>query len=134
MTNDKNALKAGLFIVTSIALGVIVLIAVKGAGSLLVAKHDVKVAFVLTENLGGLKIGYLVRVGGYEEGRVRNIQYFVSDSDIKVPHFQVVFSLPTKYELHTDAIVQIEQGLTGTSNLNITSFGKRYAADRRSDP
>ncbi len=123
MTSDKNALKAGLFIVTSIALGVVVLIAIKGAGSLLVSRHDITASFDLTENLGGLKIGDPVRVGGYEEGTVKDIQFQAGAVESK-PQFRVVFTLPTKYVLHTDAIVQIEQGLTGTSNLNITSFGK----------
>src|SRR5690606_37208041 len=38
--------------------------------------------------------------------------------------FEIVFSLPTAYDHRRDAVVQIEQGLTGTSNLNISDFGK----------
>src|SRR5690349_20736833 len=118
MTNDKNAFKAGLFILIAIALGVTVFVMIRGAGSFFRPMREVTVAFMLDENLGGLKIGNTVRVGGYDQGRVPNIA-FVNDAN----QFRVTFTLPTHYDLRSDAVVQIEQGRTGASNLNISAFG-----------
>lgn len=118
MPSDKNAFKAGLFILISLALGVTVFVMIRGAGSFFRPMRDVTVAFTLSENLGGLKIGNTVRVGGFDQGRVTKID-FVNDAG----QFRVTFTLPTHYDLRADAVVQIEQGLTGTANLNITAFG-----------
>lgn len=123
MTNEKNATKAGLFIVGCVLLAAGILVGIKGAGTLMVSRRDVIVAFDLAENLGGLKVGDPVRVGGFGEGRVKDIRYVAGDEAKGAPRFEVRFSLPTKYELKHGALVQIEQGLTGTSNLNITAFG-----------
>ncbi|MDB5326115.1 MAG: hypothetical protein JWM57_1684 [Phycisphaerales bacterium] len=120
MPTDKNALRAGLFIVVAIALAAGVLLAIQGSRNWLEPKHTITAAFDLTENLGGLKVGDPVRVGGFDQGSVAAIR-FVSGQP---PHVEVEFSLPTKYELRTDANVGVEQGLTGAANLNIVDFGK----------
>lgn len=123
MANDRNSLKAGIFIVVAIVLGVVILVAIKGTGSMFNPMRDLTVAFDLTENVGGLKVGDTVRVGGVDQGRVKNIRFVEKDADRNYPHFEVDFTLPTKYDVRRDATVQVEQGLTGTSNLNISAFG-----------
>ncbi len=128
MINDKNAFKAGLFIVISILLCVMILVGIRGTGTLFNPMRDLTVAFELTENVGGLKIGDTVRVGGVDQGRVKSMQFIESDAQHDWPHFEVVFSLPTRYDIRTDAVVQVEQGLTGTSNLNISAFGSNAPA------
>jgi ABC-type transporter Mla subunit MlaD len=122
MKNDKSALKAGLFIVTCIVLAVGILVAIKGTGSLFDPMRTVSVAFDLTENVGGLKVGDTVRVGGHDQGRVTAIRY-MADGNNKGSRLEADFTLPTRYDIREDAIVQIEQGLTGTANLNISAFG-----------
>jgi len=121
MKNDRNAFKAGLFIVGAILLGVVMLIAIRGTGTLLNPTKSYTVAFALTENLGGLKVGDPVRVGGYDQGRVTAIRFVPDD---KSGHrFEADFTLPATYAIKADAVVQIEQGLTGTANLNVTALG-----------
>jgi ABC-type transporter Mla subunit MlaD len=126
MKNDRNAFKAGLFIVGAIFLGVVMLIAIRGTGTLLNPTKSYTVAFALTENLGGLKVGDPVRVGGYDQGRVTAIR-FVAD-DQAGHRFEAEFNLPATYAIKADAVVQIEQGLTGTANLNVTALGGAAAA------
>lgn len=120
MSNDKNAFKAGLFILISLALGVTIFVMIRGAGSFFSPMRRVQAAFMLDENLGGLKVGDTVRVGGYDQGRVTDIQ-FINDNGKQ--YFAVTFTLPAHYDLRADAVVQVEQGLTGTANLNISHFG-----------
>lgn len=132
MSNDKNAFKAGLFILIALALGVTIFVMIRGAGTFFRPMRTVTVAFDIGENLGGLKIGDTVRIGGFDQGRVVAIKF--ADRDI-APTFFVDFTLPSTYDLRDDAVVQIEQGLTGTANLNITSLGsgKEWAPGTRLD-
>ena len=122
MDKDTNAFKAGLFILLSMAAAVAVLIAIRGAGQLFEPERDIDVAFDLTQNLGGLKVGDPLRVGGFDQGRVSDIQ-FEPPRDQTPAHFVVRCSIPKKYDLRCDAAVQIEQALTGSADLNITGFG-----------
>lgn len=119
MPTDKNALRAGLFIVAAVALAAGVLVAIQGSRHWLEPTHTVTAAFELTENLGGLKTGDPVRVGGFDQGNVSAIRFVTG----RPPHIEVEFSLPKKYELHVDANVGVEQALTGSANLNVIDFG-----------
>ena len=119
MSTDKNALRAGLFIVTALALAAGVLVAIQGSRNLLEPRRTVTAAFELTENLGGLKVGDPVRVGGFDQGNVTAIRFVAGPP----PHVEVDFSLPRKYELHVDANVAVEQALTGAADLNFVDFG-----------
>jgi ABC-type transporter Mla subunit MlaD len=125
MKNDRNAFKAGLFIVGAILLGVAMLVAIRGTGTLLNPTKTYTAAFALSENLGGLKVGDSVRVGGYDQGRVTAIR-FVPAAD-GGHRFEADFTLPSSYEIKADAVVQIEQGLTGTADLNVSSLGGSVA-------
>ena len=69
MIKDRNALKAGLFILLSIGLVVGIIFAIQGTGSFFHPTRLMTAAFDLDENLGGLKEGDPVRVGGFWMGR-----------------------------------------------------------------
>lgn len=129
MTKDRNALKAGLFILASIALVVGVVFAIQGTGRIFHPTRLVIAAFNLDENLGGLKEGDPVRIGGFDQGRVVEIHLVPDSGPNKTPQFLVTFTLPIAYQLHADAVVQLEQGLTGAANLNFTAFGTGPAYD-----
>jgi len=127
MTNDRSALKAGAFMFIALILGVSVFIGIRGAGSFLTATTQLTIVFNIHDNLGGLKIGDTVRIGGYDQGRVTAIEFANRNTE---PKFYVTATLPVHYGIREDAVVQIEQGLTGTANLNISSIGvgKPYVA------
>ena len=122
MIKDRNAFKAGLFILISILLVVGIIFGIQGTGQWFHPMRTVITAFDLDENLGGLRVGDPVRIGGYDQGHVTNI-YLVPDGPAKQPQFYVVFTLPTSYDLRANAAIQIEQALTGAADLNITSLG-----------
>ena len=122
MKKDRNPLKAGLFILASIALVVVIVFAIQGTGQLFYPTRSVTAAFDLDKNLGGLKEGDPIRIGGVDEGRVTSITLDMQ-SDRAQPRFLVRFRIPASYGLHQDAVVQVEQGLTGAADLNFISLG-----------
>lgn len=121
MSKERNSLKAGLFIVISIALIIAVIIGIKGAGRFLEPQQTCQVTFKLTDDVGGLREGDDVRVGGLRAGVVRDLDY-ISAADGK-PMIVVSFSLPRRIELKQDARISIQTTVTGTSNLNIDNLG-----------
>ncbi len=128
MNYDKNAFKAGLFIVAAIGLCVAILVAIKGTGAFFDPMQNLTAEFELTENVGGLTIGDAVRVGGVNQGRVTDVRFVASDANGASHRYHIDFALPARFDIRRDAIVQVEQGLTGTSNLNISAFGTGLAA------
>src|SRR5690242_12194682 len=118
--NDRNAFKAGLFIIISLALAAAVLVAVRGRG---VAALQVRtVAFKLTDDLGGLNVGDDVRIGGLKVGSVRHVD--LANLDTPDAHVLVTFAFPASYALHEDAVIRVQSSLTGPTNLNIENMGK----------
>jgi ABC-type transporter Mla subunit MlaD len=120
MSDNHNAFKAGLFMFIALILGVSVFIGIRGAGSFFADTTPLTIVFNIDDNLGGLKIGDTIRIGGYDQGRVTAIEFVNHDT---APKFYIRATLPAYYNIREDAIVQVEQGLTGTSNLNISSVG-----------
>jgi ABC-type transporter Mla subunit MlaD len=127
MNKDRNALKAGLFIVTTLVAAVVVILLIRGEGA--GPSQTRIVAFNLTADLGGLSVGDDVRIGGVKVGVVRDIEFNQLNSDS--PRVFVKFSLPASYVLHEDAEIGIQSAVTGPANLNITALGsgKELAKD-----
>ena len=71
MANERNAFKAGLFIVISLALIIGVIIAIKGAGELLEPNQIRTAEFTLADDVGGLRLGDDVRATYYLEQLLR---------------------------------------------------------------
>src|SRR3954453_17791795 len=80
MTTERNAFKAGLFIVLAVALGVAIVISIKGAGRLTGPRQTRTAYFKLTDDLGGVGVGDDVRVGGHKEGVVQAIELIDNDA------------------------------------------------------
>ena len=119
MSKDRNAFIAGLFIIASFTLGATVLVLIRGAG--MGPARVMTASFKLTDDLGGLAVGDDVRIGGVKVGVVRDLKFVSLDG--RDPHVLVHFTLPGDTTLHEDAIIRAQNGLTGTSNLNIESLG-----------
>lgn len=119
MTRERNALKAGLFIVASI-IGIIVAI-VLIHGQTIGPSQLRTVTFTLDDDVSGLSSGDDVRLGGTKVGTVRDIRIETPSSG---PSRMVVsFAVPTRYVFREGAKVGIQAQLTGPPNLNITSLG-----------
>ncbi|MDB5300657.1 MAG: hypothetical protein JWO87_2320 [Phycisphaerales bacterium] len=119
MKNDRNALKAGLFIVISFIAAVTVIVLIRGQG---MGPSQIRAAtFKLTDDLGGLGVGDDVRLGGVKVGTVRDVQVVGLES--RDPKVLVKFTVPGSYVLHEDAHIAVQSALTGPANLNITAVG-----------
>ena len=79
------------------------------------------VQFKLKDDLGGLRVGDDVRVGGYKVGTVNKI----APDDGAEPHLLVTVTLPARYTLHSDATVGVRTSLTGSACVNVVSLGSK---------
>src|SRR4051794_37012552 len=121
MQNERNAFKAGLFIIISIGLIFWVTVMIKGVNHLADNPITRTVQFNLTDNIGGLRIGDDLRVGGLKVGTVRSIDLLAQpDGSQKI---LVSFSIPKSIPLKKSAHMVVESTVTGTSNLNIDNLG-----------
>jgi ABC-type transporter Mla subunit MlaD len=123
MQNERNSLKAGIFIIVSMALIVAIVIGIKGVGRFLEPTQHATVSFTLTDDIGGLSPGDEVRIGGAKVGVVRSVE-FTSDEAGQQEGILVGFTVPQRFHLRKDAVVSIQSTVTGVSVLNISSLGK----------
>jgi len=116
--NQRNALRAGIFMLTSLGLIIFVIIAISGAAKFTQSFSTYPVAFALQDDIGGLRPGDDVRIGGLKVGSISNIRIEPSRSAV------VVFiDIPSRYPLAKDAGVSVQRGLTGAASVNVDSFG-----------
>jgi phospholipid/cholesterol/gamma-HCH transport system substrate-binding protein len=118
MAKQRNALRAGIFMIVSLGLIVSVIVAISGAARFTQSFHTYSVAFSLRDDLGGLRPGDDVRIGGVKVGDIRDIRIDRGGSAVVV-----LIDVPAKYALAKDADVHVERGLTGSSSINIDGFG-----------
>jgi ABC-type transporter Mla subunit MlaD len=119
---DRSAFKAGLFICVSVLLIGAVLVAIKGIHTVFVPTSDRMVKFSLTDDVGGLRLGDDVRIGGFKVGVIHSIEVAGLNEGEK-PEILVGFDLPDKYHLHDNAHLAVQGTLTGGSWLNIDDLG-----------
>ena len=121
MQTERNALAAGIFIILSIGLIFAITVLIKGVGRFSEPISMRQVQFSLTDNIGGLRIGDDVRVGGLKVGIVKAVDLIPqSDGSQRIT---VSFTIPTRIDLHRNAHMVVESTVTGTSDLNIDSLG-----------
>ncbi len=125
MPKERNAFRAGLFIVISLVLIVAIIVSIQGLGKLLEPRQTRLATFALTDDLGGLRVGDDVRAGGYKVGEIRDIELIdAAGDDSAQPHLRVTFTLPQRLAVREDAIVAIQGTITGTAWLNFETFGE----------
>jgi phospholipid/cholesterol/gamma-HCH transport system substrate-binding protein len=118
MTKDRNALRAGIFMIVSVVLVIFVVIAISGAGRFTQRFNTYLVAFTLQDDIGGLRVGDDVRVGGLKVGNVEDISI-----DPKAANVIVSIEVPAKYPMAKDASVSVQKTLTGGAAINVDNFG-----------
>ncbi|HEY8667729.1 MAG TPA: MlaD family protein [Tepidisphaeraceae bacterium] len=124
MKKDRSALKAGLFIVISIALVIGIIIGIKGISTFTEHREVRKAVFKLSDDVGGLRVGDEVRVGGYKVGEVKKIEVVKSEISAETePDIYIHFSFPHRLDLKQGARLGIQSMVTGTSVLNFESLG-----------
>src|SRR5437868_2993761 len=125
MAKDRNALKAGLFIVISIVLIIAVIVGIKGAGEFIEPDQIRTVGFKLSDDVGGLRIGDDVRVGGLKVGIIRSIRVEQPEKPApdQLARVMVRFNMPRRLVLRDGATIAVQSTLTGTSWLNFANLG-----------
>src|SRR5437870_4647097 len=137
MNKKRNALRAGIFISISIMLAVTVIIGIKGLDRLLDPVDRRFARFTLQDDLGGLRVGDDVRIGGFKVGQVREIEVVppsdprlakspsmvASTAPIDQPQILVTFAVPKKYAIKEGARIGIQGTVTGASWLNFDNLG-----------
>lgn len=121
MSQQRNALKSGSFILISIALIFAVIAGIKGLRGWVEPSRLRTVTFALADDVGGLRVGDDVRIGGYKVGNVRGIS--IEAADGTQPRIAVAFTLPTRYLLRQGYCIRIQTSVTSTSVLNFESLG-----------
>jgi phospholipid/cholesterol/gamma-HCH transport system substrate-binding protein len=118
VAKQRNALRAGIFMVVSLALIMVVIVAITGASKFTESFNTYSVAFNLSDDIGGLRAADEVRIGGLKVGSVRDIEIDQQKSAVVV-----VIDIPASYIVAKDADVYVQRGLTGTAAINIDSLG-----------
>jgi ABC-type transporter Mla subunit MlaD len=122
---NRSALRSGLLMLASVALIICVIIGIKGLSWLNDRTRNYLVAFDLKTNIGGLRIGDEVRVGGFKVGEVKHIMLRKDEDQRHPPYYILIaFTVPEKYSIREDAKIRIDGTLTGTSWLNFEELGK----------
>jgi ABC-type transporter Mla subunit MlaD len=119
---DRSATKAGLFIVASLLLLLGIVVSIKGLRSVFTPVVERKVRFSLTDDIGGLRLGDDVRLGGFKIGVIRGIDV-LGTGDGQQPVILITFTSPEKYPLKKNAHIAVQGTVTGSSWLNIDDLG-----------
>jgi ABC-type transporter Mla subunit MlaD len=123
--NDRNAFKAGLFIIISIVLIVALILGIKGISRFVVPSQDRMVRFALSDDIGGLSPGDDVRIGGAKVGVVRSIDIDTGDEGKSSrPGIVIEFAMPQRYVVRENAEISVQSTVTGVSVLNFASLGE----------
>jgi len=124
---DRNAFKAGLFIIISIVLTVALILGIKGIGRFVVPAQDRTVRFALSDDIGGLSPGDDVRIGGAKVGVVRDVDIDTGDSGANGQPGKagiiISFTMPRRYVVRENADITVQSTVTGVSVLNFASLG-----------
>lgn len=122
---DRNAFKAGLFIVISVFLIVALILGIKGIGRFVVPSQDRTVRFALSDDIGGLSPGDDVRIGGAKVGVVRDIDIETGDQTKPAqPGIIIEFTMPGRFVVRQNAEINVQSTVTGVSVLNFASLGE----------
>src|SRR3954468_783090 len=124
MPKNRSALRAGLLMIGSVVAIVLVIIGIKGISWIRDRSTNHLVAFDLKTNIGGLRVGDEVRIGGFKVGEVKHIAIVGFDDPNEPQGVVVAFTMPGKYLVREDAKIRIDGTLTGTSWLNFDDLGR----------
>lgn len=128
MNQERDNLKAGLFVSVGVLLTVVVIFVLADFGRYFEQKRKIQVFFQLSDGLQGLKEGAPVTLGDQLIGDVVTIRDKVEvgeDRSMRVVGKVVTAQLPTRYDLYQNAVFELKSPLIGSgTSLNIRSVGE----------
>lgn len=126
MSQNKDNIRAGLFVLSGFVLALVVVFLLADIQQYFEKLQSVKVRFTLMDGLQGLKDGATVTLGDVPVGTVTLIEPELKtiDGDPTVIAQIVTFTMPEKYKLNEDAILELKAPFVGSgTSLNIRSVG-----------
>jgi ABC-type transporter Mla subunit MlaD len=120
-SGTRNNVIAGVFVLASAVLAVVISIVVSGAQKRLIPKHTYYIKFPVDQGAPGIKKGSIVNLGGQEVGRVTGVDF---DEPAHPGNILIRVAVRSSVTLYEDAWAFLERPLLGTtSTLNIASTG-----------
>jgi ABC-type transporter Mla subunit MlaD len=131
MHTQRDNVKTGLFVLIGLVLAVAIIFLLADIGSYFQHTQRVKVYYLLSDGLQGLKIGARVTIGGQPAGEVVDIDDFVPGADGRIEGSMVTITIPDKVKLYWNARIEVEKPPLGGSNtiINVASVGRPYVDD-----
>jgi len=127
MTLERDNLKAGLFVVVGIVLGLVVVLTLSDLRQLVQEKQTITVSYRLSDGLQGLKEGSTVTLGDLPVGQVTRIttdEVEEADGIKRVVGQLVTLEIPKDYQLRENARIELVVPTLGSGTmLNISSVG-----------
>ncbi|MBY0312895.1 MAG: hypothetical protein K2W85_12560 [Phycisphaerales bacterium] len=120
---SRNNVLAGIFVLASVILTVVVVVILSNIGERLQPRHPYVVRFSVVDGAEGLDRGAAVKIGGQRVGRVTSTKFVYNDVTGEPEFVDVAIEIPTNFKLYSDADVQLLRPLLGTgSTINIVAF------------
>jgi hypothetical protein len=127
-----------LFLIASLVVVLTITLGIKGFGRLFQPSQTRVATFSLRDDLGGLRVGDDVRIGGVKVGVVRDISLStpapgpatgpaIAPTASPQPRIRVTFSMPRAYVLRRGAALRVQGTITGQSWLNFDDLGEGEA-------
>ena len=136
MRNEKDNLKAGIFVSAGLIIFFASIFVLSDIKSWTTSMQSVEVRYDLSDGVQGLINGAAVTLGDQEIGSVTSIEdrYTTIDNQSRVTAKLVTLSLPMSYNIFQDATIELVPPLVGTgTRINIRSVGsgKKYIPHSR---
>lgn len=120
---SRNNVLAGIFVLASVILTVVVVVILSNIGERLQPRHPYVVRFSVVDGAEGLERGASVKIGGQRVGRVTSTKFVYNEVTGEPEFVDVAIEIPTNFKLYTDADVQLIRPLLGSgSTINIIAF------------
>lgn len=129
MAMGSDNFKAGLFVIVGGIGAFVAVVLLADIGSLFQPTQEVTVRYPVVNGLRGLKEGAVVTLGDHPVGSVKSIVDEVdAEGNTTGKAMIVTFTLPQKYKLYDNAIVELDVPPLGAgTELNIRSVGHPVA-------
>jgi ABC-type transporter Mla subunit MlaD len=130
----QNNVKAGIFVLVSIIIGLVVFSVLTNAwGRLFNTTSTYHAVFEIKQGIGALSAGSKVKLGGVLVGNVSSVKPR-AESDEPVSLIDVIFKFDNQFALYDNASIHARAGLLGTSGwLEVSDVGSGSKANSKTE-
>jgi ABC-type transporter Mla subunit MlaD len=130
----QNNVKAGIFVLVSIIIGLVVFSVLTNAwGRIFSTTSTYHAVFEIRQGIGALSAGSKVKLGGVLVGNVSSVKPR-AESDEPVSLIDVIFKFDNQFALYDNASIYARAGLLGTSGwLEVSDVGSGSKANSKTE-